>query len=295
LRLSSFRLNVGCDLRFFPQGAAVVILHLQAMQFPGQRLHQESLRVSAGNAGPDIPFDSYVAPGSANRLLRVVLPATSSLLEIFVAYRAEVVPTPLSHDPLSVTEVPVGEVPFAVQTYLLASRYCQSDLLRPFAESQFGHLLAGHSRVTAICNWIRTNVKYAEGSSDSSTTAHDTLGLRAGVCRDFAHLGIALCRALDIPARFVSAYSPGLYPEDFHALFEVYLAGRWYLFDPTRLAPIDRSVRIGIGRDAMDVSFATIYGDVQTTKPVVYAAVSDEASLADAPDQTVQAITYSDV
>jgi transglutaminase-like putative cysteine protease len=258
-------------------------------------LHQESLRISAGNAGPDIPFDSYVAPGSGNRLLRVVVPAAPSVPEIFVAYRAEVVPTPLSHDPMSVTEVPVAELPFAVQTYLLASRYCQSDLLRPFAETQFGHLLAGHSRVTAICNWIRTHVTYSEGSSDTSTTAQDTLGLRVGVCRDFAHLGIAFCRALDIPARFVSVYSPGLYPQDFHALFEVYLAGRWYLFDPTRLTPIDRAIRIGVGRDAMDVSFATIFGDVQTTKPTVYAAASDEASATDAPEQTLQALTYSDV
>jgi transglutaminase-like putative cysteine protease len=289
------RFTVGCDLRFFPQGAAVILLHLQAAQFPGQRLHQESLRVSAGNAGPDIPFDSYVAPGSGNRLLRIVVPTELNVPEVFIAYRAEVAPTPLSHDPASVTEVSVAELPFAVQPYLLGSRYCQSDLLRPFADQQFGHLLPGHSRVTAICNWIRDNVKYAEGSSDSSTTAHDTLGLRAGVCRDFAHLGIALCRALDIPARFVSAYTPGLYPEDFHALFEVYMAGRWYIFDPTRLASIDRAVRIGIGRDAMDVSFATIYGDVQTTKPIVYAEIPGEKKIADAPPLTVQAISFSDV
>jgi len=289
------RFNIGCDLRFFPQGEAVVLLHLQAMQFSGQRLHQESLRVSAGNAGPEIPFDSYIAPGSCNRLLRVVVSAEAGVPEIFVAYRAEVAPTPLLHDPISVMEVAVAELPFAVQTYLLASRYCQSDLLRPFAEQQFGHLLPGHSRVTAICNWIRDNVKYAEGSSDTSTTAHDTLGLRSGVCRDFAHLGIALCRALDIPARFVSAYAPGPFPEDFHALFEVYLAGRWYLFDPTGLASTDRAVRIGVGRDAMDVSFVTIYGDVQTTKPIVYAEIPGEPLIADAAPLTLQAVSFSDV
>lgn len=289
------RINIGCDLRFLPRGEAVILLHVQAAQFPGQRLLQEHLRVMSGDGSADFPFESHAMPGSGNRLLRVVLPAEPVVPDLRILYRAEIEPSPLLHDPASVSQLTVAEVPFAAQVYLLASRYCQSDLLRPFADAQFGHLLPGHSRVTAICNWIRDNVKYAEGSSDSATTAHDTLGLRRGVCRDFAHLGIALCRALDMPARFVSAYTPGLFPEDFHALFEVYLSGRWYLFDPTRMASMDRAVRIGIGRDAMDVSFATAYGDITTTKPSVLAEMSGEPTIITAPEPTLMAVSYSDV
>ena len=114
--------------------------------------------------------------------------------------------------------------------------------------------------MTAICNWIFENVDYLAGSSDGSTSAYDTFTLRAGVCRDFAHLGITFCRALGIPARFVSAYGFKLYPQDFHAVFEAYLGGRWYLFDPTRLSPPDGLIRIGVGRDAADTAFATYFG-----------------------------------
>jgi transglutaminase-like putative cysteine protease len=150
-----------------------------------------------------------------------------------------------------------------VLPYLYPSRYCQSDNLSRFAWRQFGAIATGHERVTAVCNWIYEYVDYLAGSSDSGTSAHDTFTQRAGVCRDFAHLGISFCRALGIPARFVSAYGWKLTPQDFHAVFEAYLGGRWYLFDATRLCPIDGIVRIGVGRDAADTSFATFYGQIE--------------------------------
>src|ERR1700742_2506015 len=105
-------------------------------------------------------------------------------------------------------------------------------------------------------------VEYLQGSTNSSTSAFDTATQRAGVCRDFAHLGIALCRALGIPARVVSGYAYGLNPPDFHAYFEAFLGGRWIIADPTRLSPQSSFVRIGQGRDAADTSFATIFGNV---------------------------------
>jgi transglutaminase-like putative cysteine protease len=114
--------------------------------------------------------------------------------------------------------------------------------------------------VQAICNWIYENVDYLAGSSDGSTSAYDTFTLRAGVCRDFAHLGITLTRAIGIPARFVSAYAIDLIPQDFHAVFEAYLEGGWYLFDATRLCPLDGIVKIAVGRDAADSAFATYFG-----------------------------------
>jgi transglutaminase-like putative cysteine protease len=145
--------------------------------------------------------------------------------------------------------------------YLQASRFCESDRLLDFARQQFGAMEHGFARVTAICNWICSNIEYRSGASNAQTSASETLQQRAGVCRDFAHLAIAICRALDIPARFVSCYALGLQPSDFHAVFEAYLGGAWWLFDPTRQAALDGLVRIGIGRDAAEVAFASIYGD----------------------------------
>jgi transglutaminase-like putative cysteine protease len=119
--------------------------------------------------------------------------------------------------------------------------------------------------VIAVVDWIHNNVEYLSGSTDSGTSAYDTVTQRTGVCRDFAHLGIALCRALNIPARYFTGYSYLLDPPDFHALFEAYLGGRWVLFDATRLAPLNGLVRIGSGRDAADAAVATIFGGVSGT------------------------------
>ena len=117
--------------------------------------------------------------------------------------------------------------------------------------------------MNAICNWIHDHLTYQPGSSDEQTTADESLLRRAGVCRDFAHLGTAFCRALGIPARFVSCYAHGLVPCDFHAVFEAYLDGRWWLFDATRQANLDGLVRIGVGRDAAEIAFSTPYGNMQ--------------------------------
>jgi len=143
-------------------------------------------------------------------------------------------------------------------------------LLR-FVNRTFGTLSPGFERVTGICNWIYDHLTYLAGSTDSSTTAVDVLVQAAGVCRDYAHLGIALCRALGIPARYVSGYAVGLDPPDFHGFFEAYLDGRWYLFDATRMAPIDKLVRIAAGRDAADAPFATFVGSATLTSMVVSA------------------------
>lgn len=147
--------------------------------------------------------------------------------------------------------------------YLYPSRYCQSDMLFGLVQSEFNNLEPGYQRVAAICDWIYEKVTYLSGSSDSQTSAYETAMQRAGVCRDFAHLGVGFCRALNIPARFVSVYAYKLEPQDFHAVFEVYLGDRWYLFDATKLAPKEGFIRVGTGRDAADVSVATIFGSVK--------------------------------
>ncbi|NEP46785.1 MAG: transglutaminase family protein, partial [Okeania sp. SIO2H7] len=178
-------------------------------------------------------------------------------------YNATVEVSYVWNDPNSIPETPPSELPVEVLHYLYPSRYCQSDLLFGLAMSEFGDLVPDYSRVTAICNWIYDKVQYLSGSTNSETSAYDTASQRAGVCRDFAHLGVAFCRALNIPARFVSAYAYRLQPPDFHACFEAYLGDRWYLFDATRLVPLDGIIRISTGRDATDVSVATFFGAVQ--------------------------------
>lgn len=288
---SPFTLTIGCELRFHPRGEGVLMLQLEGARCSGQDIRNESLDVSGD--GRDISVESYVGPEGGNRYLRIRL-APGVAETVTVAYRAEARIAPLLQDPATVTEIPIGDIPFAVQRYLLASRYCQSDKLERFATQEFGRFAPGHDRITAICNWIYGHIDYVTGSSDAHTTVHDTLVSRAGVCRDFAHLGIALCRALSIPARFVSAYAAGLQPPDFHAVFEAYLSGRWYLFDATRQASLDRMVRIGVGRDATDVSFATIYGDIEPTTPTVIARVEPEAAPGAAIAATLQAVSFSE-
>jgi transglutaminase-like putative cysteine protease len=131
--------------------------------------------------------------------------------------------------------------------------------------------------VQTICEWIRTNVDYLIGSSTVTSGARDVLANRAGVCRDFAHLGITLCRALNIPARFVTAYTRYAEPPpDFHAVFEAYLGDGWQLFDPTGLSVTDQLIRIGTGRDASDVSFSTFFGTAKLRRLSPLVAVAQE-------------------
>ena len=143
--------------------------------------------------------------------------------------------------------------------------------------------------VNQICGWIHDHLVYQPGASNEQTTADETLMKRAGVCRDFAHLGIAFCRALGIPARFVSCYAYGLVPSDFHAVFEAYLSGRWWLFDATRQAQLDGLVRIGIGRDAAEIAFSTPFGNFAATGMQVRIARSD--GVVDMGPRTVDAIS----
>jgi len=164
-------------------------------------------------------------------------------------------------------QVPLFEhIPAEALVFLYPSRFCQSDLLARLARREFNQNEPGFYRVTRICNWIFDRIEYLSGTTTPTTSAFDSVTQLAGVCRDFAHLAIAFCRSLGIPARFVSAYAYGLNPPDFHAYMEAFLGGRWILFDPTRLSPQSSFVRIGQGRDAADTSFATIFGGAAMNK-----------------------------
>ena len=156
----------------------------------------------------------------------------------------------------------VRDLPAEVIRYLHASRYCPSDRFERFVRRRFGGLEGG-DKVQGILDWLTAQLTYEIGVSDSGTTAIDTFVDGVGVCRDFTHLTIAMCRAADIPARAVSAYAWKLQPPDLHAVAEVYVGGRWRLVDPTGMAPIEGLVRVATGMDAADIAFMTIFGEAE--------------------------------
>lgn len=218
-------------------------------------------------------------PANGTRYLRL----RAAPGDLRISYTATIDIHHYQKDPLLIAEVPIRELPLHVLRYIYPSRYCESDRLLKLANAEFGHLPPGYARVMAIRDWVRRQVKFTPNSSTSSTSAVDTLIGRVGICRDFTHLMVALCRALNIPARFTTGTDygadPALGPPDFHAYVEVYLGDRWYIFDPSGTAIPMGLVRFGSGRDAADVAFATIFGNVQTSAPIIRAWAVDDAAI----------------
>ncbi|WP_367181230.1 transglutaminase family protein [uncultured Ramlibacter sp.] len=240
--------------------------NLEAAHWPTQSILSERLAVSS-----NVAVHSFTDPGSGNRFFRF----DAQPGPLLVGYKAQVEVYSQQIDE-HLPEAPVGQVPDDIFHYLMPSRYCESDVLGSAAQQLFGNEPPGLSRVRTIVEWIHESISYRPGSSNSTTTAQEVFVQRAGVCRDFAHLGIALCRALNIPARLVVGYvwfdEP---PQDFHAIFEAWIGDRWVLVDPTGMAPVDRLVRIGTGRDAKDVAFSTFFGAVEMTRKEITVAEAD--------------------
>lgn len=258
--------RVGVSLNYREPRISTFVLNVAAARTAYQRVEDEAFTIT-----PDAVLDSEVDAATGTRYHRFV--ATQD--EVSVRYRATVVSSPRIDDPTTLRAASPDKLPLHLLPYLLPSRYCQSDQLMRLAYREFGRYLPGHAQVQAICDWIYENVDYLVGTTGPMTSAFDTATARAGVCRDFAHLGIAFCRAVNIPARFVSGYAYGLQPPDFHAMFEAWLGGRWYLFDPTRQIAAAGMLRIGTGRDAGDVSFAFIFGAARMTYMEVFAKALD--------------------
>ncbi len=201
--------------------------------------------------------------------------------------------------PEQIEEVPVRDLPTDVIGYLYPSRYCQSDRLLRRAANQFGQMPQGYRRVQAICDWVSHHVTFTSNTTNTNTSAVDTLIEQVGVCRDFAHLMIALCRAVNIPARFATGTDygadPALGPPDFHAYVEAYVGHRWYIFDPSGTSIPMGVVRFGTGRDAADVAFATIFGGVLVQAPLIRAiAVGDQERGFELPYRTGAALSTDD-
>lgn len=173
--------------------------------------------------------------------------------------------------------VPVGQLPAEVLRYTLPSRYCDSDKLLNFAWNQFGRVPHGQPRVQAICDWVHANIEYRFASGRPDLSASEVIARRYGVCRDFAHTAIALCRAFNLPARYVTGHLPDIgwvdpgTPMDFHAYCEVYLGQDWLTFDPRYNVPRVGRVKVAHGADAVDGAFATIYGEATLSHFEVWA------------------------
>jgi transglutaminase-like putative cysteine protease len=168
----------------------------------------------------------------------------------------------------------LGAEPIDLVTFLRPSRYCESDALAPTAQAEFG-VLEGHALLAAVARWVHDKLAYVPGSSLPTDGAMRTLLARQGVCRDFAHLTIALLRARDVPARLVSVYAPGLAPMDFHAVCEAWVDDSWHLVDATWLAPRSTLLRIATGRDAADTAFLTNNGGDVSLDTMQVTAVVD--------------------
>ncbi|MHB1559802.1 MAG: transglutaminase-like domain-containing protein, partial [Isosphaeraceae bacterium] len=214
-----------------------------ALVGPKHRVVHERL-VTSPTSFSELDRDLY---GNPRR--RLVAPAGMFTLE----FAATVDAAPNRPVPPDAAQVPPREIPAEALVYTLPSRYCQSDQLARMAEGEFGGIETGGGRVLAIAEWVRRHVEYRYGTTDSLTSAFDTATERIGVCRDFAHLVIAFCRALDIPARYVSGYALGLEPPDFHGYAQAYVGGAWQNVDATFDGVRPALVPIAIGRDAADV------------------------------------------
>ncbi len=194
-----------------------------------------------------------------NSCQRIVMPQGD--FQIDVQFRVEV-QDQVEMD-LQAPIMPIQELPTDLLHYLLPSRYCQSDVLASLANSIIGQPSFTYNDIAKIHDWIHRSIAYTPGSSDTSTSAVDTARDLQGVCRDYAHLGIALCRALDVPARMVVGFLHELQPMDLHAWFEAYIGNRWYAFDSMQSVTQGNRIVVAYGRDAADVALATLFGPFQ--------------------------------
>ncbi|PWQ96514.1 transglutaminase-like domain-containing protein [Leucothrix arctica] len=271
-------INVSSTLEYNVATPTTFVFSVVPAETSHQRILQENLVLS-----PDLDYE-WLNVGKEN-MRNIRLQANPGSFQLDYQATVELSPD-VDHAPM-IDEVSYQTLPAEVLDYLNPSRYCESDRLALFAQKEFGAHLTGYSRVEAICDWVHNQVDYVSGSTDASSSACDVLINRAGVCRDFAHTSIALCRALGIPARYISGYAVDLQPPDFHGFFEAYLQGKWYMFDATRMAPLSGFVRIGLGRDAADASFATIVGSATLENMQVSAVVDAGSTGNEAPNDAI--------
>ncbi len=261
-------LRVGCHLAYETSVPTPALFVLRPLRDEHVLVSQENLSFGIGR--PSYEFhDSH--GNTTNR--STLMPGVNE-----IHHDALVAVSSLPDSRVVVGDIPsVGEIPSKVLRYTLPSRYCESDKLMDFAWNQFGDIPHGLPRVQAICDWVHNNIEYRYGSGSASLSASGVIERRYGVCRDFAHAAIALCRAFNLPARYVTGHLPDIgcedpgVPMDFHAYCEVYLGQQWLTFDPRFNVPRIGRIKLAHGADAVDGAFATIYGAASLTHFEVWA------------------------
>ncbi|SFR01558.1 transglutaminase-like domain-containing protein [Poseidonocella sedimentorum] len=258
------KLQIGVELHYAVESATDIILQIEVPSFADQRVVHEKIELSETLDSAQVSAEEGLGH---RRLLQVDKDFKCSYVTHVEVDRPAL-------DISQLPAVPPHQLPSDAIRYLMPSRYCPSDELQNFVAAEFGSLNGG-ARIAQIRDWIFEGFKYVPGSSNAQTTALDTFVQRQGVCRDYAHVMIALARASAIPARFASSYAPYVTPQDFHAVAEVYLDGTWHLVDATGMAAANQIARIGVGADAAEVSFLSSFGQVYLQNQTVEVTVSE--------------------
>ena len=262
------KFNVWTEMEYQARSPGALILNIHALRTPHQTVISEEVSID-----PYTKTEELISFTEGNRLVRFAVKAPG---QIKVGYKALVDNSFELTDFRDADVMEAAELDQSILPYLYPSRYCQSDKLYRLAHNLFGRISSPFEQVMALTAWINKNVEYLGGLTNAQTSAFDTVTEQAGVCRDFAHLGIALCRALTIPARYFTGYAYSLKPADFHACFEAYLGGEWVLFDATNLVPLNGLVKIATGRDAAETAIANIFGDIYFNSMQVTCELADE-------------------
>lgn len=251
------RIRIGFEIIVANWVPVPMLLALQPhTEFPGRLIGSDAVRTE-----PEVPLSGYVDV-FGNRFSRVVAPPGRTTLWSDCIVVVDGAPDPVLPD---ARQHRIEDLPSETLQFLAASRYCESDELTPLAWELFGQTPEGWARVDAICTYVHRQTTFGYHHGRPTKTAHNVFHEKAGVCRDFAHLAVALCRAMNIPARYVSGYLgdigvPRSGPGDFCAWFEVFLDGAWRTFDARYNVPrIGRIVMVR-GRDAADVAMITSFG-----------------------------------
>jgi len=269
-------IRVGCEIVYETVADTPALVIFKPRQDAYQSIREESMHFDTELSATEFEDDHE------NIVYRLTLKPGVNRLR----YDAVVMVPSLTEDFAWVDEpIPPHLLPASILRYTLPTRYCDSDKLLDFAWKHFGHLKQGLGRVLGICQWLHENIEYRTLSGSPNISAHDVIERRYGVCRDLAHTAVALCRTFNIPARYVSGYvadigttDPGT-PQDFHAYCEVYLGGRWQIFDARYNTPRIGRIRISSGYDAVNSAFTTLYGQALLTQFDVWAYQIDPAQV----------------
>lgn len=259
--------SVSCLLEYYIPAPVTFLVSVRAHEGFGQKCISELLDLP-----PGLDHRVQTCPATGTRFDRLHADAPGNYQ---FRYSAEV--------EVTLHRFPAGELhdpgPEAFDTsifpYLYPSRYCQTDRFEHLVLDLFSHATDPESRVRSVVDWLCTHLSYVGGSTNVGTSAVDTMVDRIGVCRDYAHLGIAFCRAMNIPARYFTGYAHYIQPPDFHACFETWIGGRWLLWDATGLSSPDGLVRIASGRDASDCSICTSFGALTLLRQEVFCNAID--------------------